>query len=86
MKSEDTFGYYFAVRPVKLEFFDHPFTCPLCNVGIVFTSMHTVITDSRRKCPSCKGELLIHQGKAMAINDRKPPKTASPANTKGSRK
>jgi len=38
------------VRPVKLDFYDHPFTCPLCKEQIVYTSMHTVIVSSRRKC------------------------------------
>lgn len=68
-----------AVRPVKLDFYDHPFDCPICGEHIVYTSMHTVFTDSRRKCPSCQGELLIHEGTATAIRDRKPPKASSPA-------
>jgi len=64
------------VRPVKLDFFDHPFTCPLCKEQIVYTSMQTVILYSERKCPSCKGDLLIQEGKITAIGDRKPPKRA----------
>ena len=75
-----------TVRPVKLDFFDHPFTCPLCKEHIVYTSMHTVIVDSRRKCPCCEGELLIRQGAITAIGDRKPPKREAIANAKRSRK
>jgi hypothetical protein len=65
------------MRPVKLDFFDHLFTCPLCKEHIVYTSMHTVIVDSRRKCPSCHGELLINEGTATAVSARKPPKRSS---------
>jgi hypothetical protein len=74
------------VRPVKLDFFDHPFTCPLCNREIVFTSMHTVILDSRRKCPSCQGELQINDGTVSAISERKLPKREALVNAKRSRK
>jgi hypothetical protein len=74
------------VRPVNLDFFDHPFTCPLCNREIVFTSMHTVILDSRRKCPSCQGELLINDGTVIAISEKKPPKQEALVNAKRSRK
>src|SRR5215467_8437510 len=76
-----------AVRPVKLDFFDHPFTCPLCKEHIVYTSMHTVIADSRRKCPSCQGELLINEGTVTAaISDKKAPKRVGLATAKHSRK
>ena len=74
------------MRPSKLEFYDHPFNCPICGKHIVYTSMHTVIADSRRKCPSCKGELLIHEGTATVIGERKQPKPASVASTKRSRR
>jgi hypothetical protein len=74
------------VRPVKLDFFDHAFVCPLCKVEIVYTSMHTVIVSSQRKCPSCKGELLIHDGTATAIDDKKPPKRAIEPSAKRSRR
>ena len=73
-------------RPVKLEFFDHPFVCPLCKEHIVYTSVHTVIVYSRRKCPSCQGELLINEGTATAIGDNKPPRRASVASPKRSRR
>ena len=76
MISESLFCYDFAVRPVKLDFYDHPFTCPLCKEHIVYISMHTVIVSSRRKRPSCQGELLIYEGTVTAISERKPPKTA----------
>lgn len=79
--SESIFGYDFAVRPVKLEFFDHRFSCPICKEHIVYTSMQTVIVSSRRKCPSCEGELLIHEGTVTAISKRKPPKHATAAST-----
>lgn len=58
------------MRGVKLEFYDHPFDCPICGKHIVYTSMHTVIVDSRRKYPSCKGELLIHDGAATVIGEK----------------
>lgn len=74
------------MRPVKLDFFDHPFTCPLCQEHTVYTSMQTVILKSRRKCPSCEGELLILEGTVTAISDRKPPKRETPAGAKRSRK
>jgi competence CoiA-like predicted nuclease len=74
------------VRPVKLDFFDHPFTCPICKASIVYTSMHTVIVSSQRKCPSCKGELMIEQGVARAISDKKPPKREALPTAKRSRK
>jgi hypothetical protein len=76
----------FPVRPVKLEFFDHAFICPLCSVEIVYTSMQTVISSSRRACPSCKSELLIQEGTITAVSERKPPKRESTASTKRSRK
>ena len=74
------------MRPLKIEFFDHPFTCPLCKKEIVYTSMYTLIVSSWRKCPSCKGELLIHDGTAAAISEKKPPRQASLASTKRSRR
>jgi hypothetical protein len=48
--------------------------------------MHAVILDSRRKCPSCQGELLIHDGTIIAISERKPLKQEAPVNAKRSRK
>lgn len=62
------------MRPVELEFFDHPFLCPLCKERIVYVSLQAIIVYSHRLCPSCKGELVIQQGKIItAISDRKPP-------------
>jgi hypothetical protein len=72
------------VRPIKLEFYDHPFNCPICKAAIVYTSMQTVILYSQRQCPSCQGELQIHEGVVTAI--RKPPKHASLATAKRSRR
>jgi len=46
--SESLFVTIPPVRPVKLDFFDYPFTCPLCKEQIVYTWMHTVIVSSRR--------------------------------------
>jgi hypothetical protein len=67
-----------TVRPIKLEFYDHPFNCPICNAAIVYTSLQTVIIHSTRLCPSCKGELVIQQGKVItAVTDRKRPKGES---------
>jgi transcription elongation factor Elf1 len=75
------------VRPIKLEFFDHAFTCPLCSAEIVYASMQTVIVSATRLCPSCKGELVIQQGKIVtAVSDRKPPKRESVASGKRSRR
>jgi hypothetical protein len=74
------------VRPVKLEFYDHPFDCPICNSAIVYTSMQTVIVYSQRKCPSCHGEVLIEQGTVTPLSERKPPKHASLATAKRSRR
>ena len=62
------------MRATKIDFFDHLFTCPLCRVEILFTSIHTTIVMSRRACPSRKGEVLIHENKIEAVNDKKPPK------------
>jgi transcription elongation factor Elf1 len=66
------------MRPVKLEFFDHAFTCPLCSADIVFTSMQRQIISSLRKCPSCKKHILIANGKAVRVKAeamiKKPPK------------
>ena len=59
------------MRHVKIEFLDHIFICPLCNVEIVYTTMQTVIVYSQRKCPSCQGELLIEQGLITAVRDKK---------------
>src|SRR5436305_12535310 len=75
-KAKAFFVKIFAVRPVKLDFFDHPFTCPLCKEHIVYTSMNIVLVDSRRKCPSCEGELLINEGVITATGGRKPPNLA----------
>ena len=75
------------MRPVKLDFYDHPFTCALCKEHIVYTSMHTVIVSSRRKCPSCQGELLINEGTVTAVlSDKKAPKRVGLATAKRSRK
>ena len=85
--SESVFVTIPPVRPVKLDFFDHPFTCPLCKEHIVYMSMHKVIVSSRRKCPSCQGELLINEGTVTAaISDKKAAKRASLATAKRSRK
>ena len=64
------------MRPIKLDFYDHPFTCPICKAEIVFTSMQVKIVSSRRACPACKGELLIHEGVATPTSAKKPPKQA----------
>ena len=85
-KRKRFFGTISAVRPVRLEFYDQPFDCPLCGKQIVYASMHTIIMDSRRKCPSCKGELLIHDGTATAISEKKPPKHANVVSPKRSRR
>lgn len=61
------------MRPVKLEFYDHSFTCPFCKQEITYTSMLVVIVSSRRNCPSCKGEVMITDGKISAATERKPP-------------
>lgn len=74
------------MRPVKLEFFDHSFKCPICKTDIVYTSMQAVILSSRRKCPSCKGELLIHEGTVKGVSERKLPQPASLPRVKRSRK
>ena len=77
----------FNLIPVKLDFFDHPFTCPLCKEQIVYTSMHTVIVSSLRKCPCRQGELLINEGTiTAAITDKKAPKRVVLAAAKRSRK
>jgi hypothetical protein len=86
IKAKAFFAGISRVRPVKLEFYDHPFNCPLCNAAIVYMSMQTVIVHSQRKCPSCQGELQIHEGAVTEISDRKPPKHASLATAKRSRR
>ena len=69
-----------SVRPVRLEFYDHPFTCPHCSVEILFTSMQQVITSSQRSCPSCKKPILIEDGKVLRLkadmSGKKPPRKA----------
>jgi Zn-finger nucleic acid-binding protein len=70
------------MRPIRLEFFDHAFICPLCSVEILYTSTQTVIVSSSRKCPSCEGELLIHEGAITALSGRKPPKRAKANRTR----
>ena len=62
------------------------FYLPLCKAHIVYTSMHPVIASSRRKCPSCQGELLINDGTVSAVSERKPPKQETPLNAKRPRK
>ena len=65
-----------ASRQTKLEFYDHPVTCPYCHVEVVFTSMMERIILARRTCPACKVEMLIEDGNAIRIpaegNTKKP--------------
>ena len=56
-----------AIRQTKLEFYDHPVTCPYCHVEVVFTSMMERIILARRTCPACKVEMLIEDGRAVRI-------------------
>ena len=62
----------------KLEFFDHGFNCPHCTEKITFTSMRPKIVSSLRKCPACKKDILIANGKASRVVAeaviKKPPK------------
>jgi len=66
-----------ARRPTKLQFYDHPVTCPYCRAGITVYSLMEYIIAARRTCPHCKHEMLIHEGRATKIpaeNAKKPPK------------
>jgi len=56
-----------ALRQVKLEFHDHPVTCPYCRTNLVFTSLMERILAARRTCTVCRKEMLIEDGKAIRI-------------------
>ena len=53
------FCYDFAVRPVKLEFFDHPFTCPLCKEHIVCIIGFLWLRCGQKAVPFTFGEELL---------------------------
>jgi hypothetical protein len=61
-----------AVRPFRLEIFDHSFVCPYCRTAIVFASIHRVIPSSRRNCPACSQAIQIENGKVFAIKPLSP--------------
>ena len=54
MKNEGLLLRLPPVRPAKLDFFDHPFDCPICGEHIVYTSMLTVIVSSREEGSTTK--------------------------------
>jgi len=54
-------------RQTKLQFYEHPVTCPYCGTDIWFTSLMEHITMSWRNCLVCKREMLIEDGRAVRI-------------------
>src|SRR5215469_6051344 len=66
-----------ARRPTKLEFFEHPATCPYCHAKVTVVSLMERLLASPRICPACKREFFIEDGKAVRIpgeRAKKPPK------------
>src|SRR5215469_9075949 len=66
-----------ARRPIKLEFFEHPATCPYCQAKVTVVSLMERLLASPRICPACKREFFIEDGKAVRIpgeRAKKPPK------------
>ena len=56
-----------ARRPTKLEFFEHPATCPYCQAEVTVVSLMQRLLASPRVCPACKREFFIEDGTAKKI-------------------
>jgi hypothetical protein len=56
-----------ARRPTKLEFYEHPVTCPYCGAKVIVTSLMERILAARRNCPVCKREMFIDDGRALKM-------------------
>jgi hypothetical protein len=61
------YNFPMAVRLTKLEFYNHPFTCPYCHTEVAFTSVMQTLLGARRTCPACTQEMLIEVGKAVKL-------------------
>jgi hypothetical protein len=59
------------VCPVDLQFYNHAFVCPICNAQIRYSSLHRVIVESQRLCPSCHGEVMIRKNIISRATDPK---------------
>ena len=53
-----------ARRPTKLQFYEHPVTCPHCGAKVIVTSLMERILVAGRTCPVCKREMFIDDGRA----------------------
>ena len=69
-------------RPTKLQFYEHPATCPYCGRKVIVMSVMETIPAACRHCPVCKKEMLIENGKAkkMPMEDEK--KTPKPVRSR----
>ena len=56
-----------ARHPTKLQFYEHPVTCPHCGAKVIVTSLMERILAARRNCPACKREMFIDDGRAVKI-------------------
>ena len=66
-----------ALRSTKLEFYEHPVTCPYCRAKVTVVSLMERLLPVRRTCPACKRELFIDDGRAVKMpieSAKKPPK------------
>ena len=56
-----------ARRATKLQFYEHPVTCPYCGSKVIVMSVMETILAARRHCPVCKREMFIENGKAKKM-------------------
>ena len=65
-------------RPTKLQFYEHPVTCPYCGAKVIVTSLMERIPAAPRNCPVCKREMFIDDGRVVKmpveVTSKKPPK------------
>ena len=65
-----------ARRPTKLQFYQHPVTCPYCRSKVVVVSVMEIILAARRHCPACKKEMFVENGRAKKMPKEVEQKTA----------
>ena len=56
-----------ARRPTKLQFYEHPVTCPHCRSKVIVMSVMETLLAARRYCPVCKREMFIENGVAKKM-------------------
>ena len=71
-----------ARRPTKLQFYEHPVTCPYCGSKVIVISVMETILAACRHCPVCKKEMSIENGVAKKMPIEVEKKTPKPVRSR----